>query len=99
MPLPAARGYPGGYAYDGGAAAMMGYGAGWGWGWLYGALLLIGLALLVVVALRLLGGGVRREPPRDQRDRARHLLDERYARGEIDTEEYQARRRVLGDGG
>jgi putative membrane protein len=78
---------------------MMGYGGGWGWGWLYGALLLIGLALLVVVAVRLLGSGVRREVPRDERGRALHLLDERYARGEIDTEEYQERRRALGDGG
>lgn len=77
---------------------MMGYGGG-GWGWLYGALLLIGLVLLVVVAVRLFGGGVRPEATRSERDRARHLLDERYARGEMDTEEYRERRRVLGDGG
>jgi putative membrane protein len=77
----------------------MRYGAGWGWGWFFGALLLVGLVLLVVVAVRLLGSGVRQEAPRADRDQARHLLDERYARGEFDTEEYQARRRVLGDGG
>ena len=31
------------------------------------------------------------------RSRAREILDERYARGEIDTSEYQERLRVLGE--
>lgn len=78
----------------------MGYGAGWGW--LFGALLVAGLVLLIVVVMRLAGGGARARgvvgrvaPPGSEEARARQLLDERYARGEISTEEYQERRRVL----
>lgn len=82
-------------------------GSGAGWGWFFGALLLLGLVLLTVVAVRVVGGGLRpvrpaTEGPRrgGQADRAdaRRLLDERYARGEVSTEEYQQRRRVLGEG-
>ena len=79
-------------------------GSGTGWGWFFGGLLLIGLVLLVVVAVRGLGGGLRRDgagakrPVGADADRARRLLDERYARGEISTEEYQQRRRVLDEG-
>ena len=85
---------------------MMGIGHGSGWGWLFGALLLVGLVLLTVVVVRLVAGGMRPgdasgrrvADPADDRRSARRLLDERYARGEISTEEYQERRRVL-DGG
>lgn len=31
-----------------------------------------------------------------QRDRARDILDERFAKGELDTDEYRARREALG---
>ncbi|SOC48957.1 putative membrane protein [Blastococcus aggregatus] len=72
---------------------------GMGWMWLFWLLLIIGVALLAVVAVRAAGGGVTRgggrEVPREQ-SRARQVLDERYARGEISTEEYQERLRVLG---
>lgn len=82
-------------------------GAMGGWGWLFGALVLVGIVLLVVVAVRLLGGGssvgtsgggpaLAREDPRA---RARALLDERYARGEISTDEYRERRQTLEEGG
>lgn len=79
----------------------MGYdrGMGMGWMWLFWLLLVIGVVLLAVVAVRALGGGVTRrgdgEVPREP-TRARQVLDERYARGEISTEEYQERLRVLG---
>lgn len=50
---------------------MMGNGmGGMGWYWLFGALLLLGLALLVVVAVRGLRGGISRggdAAARDQR--------------------------------
>lgn len=81
----------------------MGYGSGWGW--LYGAVVVVGLVLLIVVVVRLAGGGMRRDgPPRGEPSTggsgtpARRLLDERYARGEISTEEYQERRRMLDEG-
>lgn len=83
---------------------MMGYGSGMGWWWIFGLLLLVGLVLLVVVAVRAAGGGVRRAgdlPRADDgqlgRSRAREVLDERYARGELTTEEYRERLTALGE--
>jgi len=85
---------------------------GWGMGLmvLFGVLLLAGLVVLIVVLVRALGGGVRpgQGPPPPSGPaggsapevgavRARQILAERYARGEIDTEEYQARMRALGE--
>jgi len=81
---------------------------GWGMGWmmLFWVLLLAGLVLLIVVLVRGLGGGARHDqgtPPTYGPGpdlggvRARQILAERYARGEIDTEEYQARLRTLGE--
>jgi putative membrane protein len=80
---------------------MMGDGFGGGWMWLFGLLLLLGLSLLVVVAVRALAGGIdrARAPRPGERNRARELLDERYARGELTTDEYWERRRHLAGGG
>jgi putative membrane protein len=80
---------------------MMGDGFGGGWMWLFGLLLLLGLSLLVVVAVRALGGGIyrARSARPNERSRARELLDERYARGELSTDEYWERRRHLEEGG
>ena len=83
---------------------MMGSGFGMGWMWLFWLLLVLGVGVLVVVAVRAVGGGIAR-PTQDRRgaggrpehDRARELLDERYARGDITTEEYRERRSALGD--
>lgn len=66
---------------------------GWGWGgmWLGPLFMIIPVALLIVaiVALvRWIGGGNAGGRVRTARD----ILDERYARGEIDREEYQRRR-------
>ncbi|HXV93516.1 MAG TPA: SHOCT domain-containing protein [Pseudonocardia sp.] len=79
---------------------MMG-GFGMGWMWLFWLLLVAGLVLLGVVLVRVVGGGVDRgrEPARPERSsRAREILDERYARGELTTQEYHERLRVLGNG-
>ena len=83
---------------------MMDSGFGMGWMGLFWLLLALGLVLLVVVAVRTLGGGVTRDSAaRDTdgaqrgRSRARQLLDERYARGELTTEEYRERLQALGE--
>lgn len=67
---------------------------GWGWGgmWFGPLFMLAALAVLVafvVVLVRWLGGD--RAVPSAPRT-ARDILDERYARGEIDREEYLKRR-------
>jgi putative membrane protein len=75
----------------------MGYYMGeYGWGWmllgalhmmLFWALVIGGIWLLV----RGLGGGVGTRP----RSQALDILDERYARGDIDQAEYEKRRADL----
>lgn len=74
-------------------------GMGWGWGGMvFGPLIMIGwLAILVaviVLVVRWLGSGTPGigSPHRLPRD----ILDERFAKGEIDQEEYEKRRKTLG---
>lgn len=77
-----------------GMGAMMGWGGwmhNWGWGGAVGAVLM----LLFWGALILGGVGLVRSLSRRQDDAALRTLRERYARGEIDREEYEERRRVL----
>lgn len=68
---------------------------GWGssWMWVWGPLM---MALFVVFAIWLARTGVGSGGPSDAHrpdplDRARALLAERYARGEMTTEEYRER--------
>lgn len=84
---------------------MMGNGmGGMGWYWLFGALLILGLALIIVIAVSQLSNGLNRrrgavavtdEP--SGRSQAREILDERYARGELSTEQYRERLQGLGE--
>ncbi len=82
-----------------------GMGMGMGWVWLFWLLLIIGVVLLVVLAVRAIGGGITRGPGSEvsaarspARSRAREVLDERYARGELTIEEYRERLQTLGEG-
>lgn len=72
-------------------------GMGWGgmlWGWLFLAVLVVGVVFLVMALVR--GwGGPKVEPRPAGRSRAHEILDERYARGEIDTAEYEDRLQQL----
>lgn len=74
----------------------MGWGpGGWGGMWFGPVFMLIPLALLIaviVLAVRWAGGNGAR-PPRTRS--ARDILDERFARGEIDRAEYDNRRQAL----
>jgi len=70
-------------------------GSAWGsvmgaWLWAWPVLVLIGLVLLGVVAYALMRGGRSQALP-PARSAARDILDERYARGEIESEEYHQR--------
>jgi putative membrane protein len=61
-----------------------------GWGAMFMVLNGLVLAVLVAGAVFLLARGWPATGPRDD-DRAARILAERYARGEIDDEEYQRR--------
>ena len=78
---------------------MMGWGGGWGsgGGWMFGLVHLLWWMLivvgLVVLARWLLDTGRRRRG--SGRDRALDILRERFARGEIDKTEFEARKQDL----
>jgi putative membrane protein len=81
---------------------MMGwYGdGGWGWaGWLVMTLMMVAFWGLVVWGLVAIFRGTTRSDDRNtDGGRTRdplEILDERFARGEIDAEEYRARQDVL----
>lgn len=85
-----------------------GYGTGMGMGgaWAFGLLLIAGTVLLTVVVVRAINGGVRggagpahTDDGRSSTSHAREVLDERYARGELATEEYRERLTTLREGG
>lgn len=69
-----------------------GYGSMMGWAWLFWLLLVIGLVLLGIVAVRAFSRGA------SDGGSARRILDERYAKGEMTTEEYRERLKTLSDG-
>ena len=59
-------------------------------------LLLAALVVAAVIVLRVLWGrGSGSGGPRTRADQALRILEERYARGEIDREEFEERRRTL----
>lgn len=67
-------------------------GEGWDGGWWLGRLLVtVAVILLVAFALRWFVFGRGRWGPPSGLERARGILAERYARGEIDANEYQER--------
>ncbi|MGV8971450.1 MAG: SHOCT domain-containing protein [Rhodoglobus sp.] len=71
---------------------------GWAWAWVFGSLAIIGVVILVVVLIRVLASP-RQPPPAPREDitaSPRRILDERYARGELTTEEYRERLSALG---
>ena len=78
---------------------MMGWGGGWGWSWfgmihmvLWWLLIVLGI---VVLAKWLFGGGGSSSRAASE-DRALAILRERFARGEIDKAEFEARKHDLG---
>jgi putative membrane protein len=79
------------------AAQPYGHGMMWGDGWgMYGLMHILWWLLAAVVVVMLVRRSFRRHDSGFHRaDRAMDILRERYARGEIDKNEYDARRRDL----
>lgn len=63
------------------------------WGWMMMTAFWLVVIALVIWTVRSTTGS----PPRDE-NQALRILDERFARGEIDRDEYGERRRVLEGG-
>ena len=88
---------------------MWGNGYGSGWMWVFGIMVLLGLILVSAVVTWAISRGNRSggqgqygadrtgQPHGPGPSRARLILDERYARGEIDAQEYRDRRDALGE--
>lgn len=81
---------------------MMGWyhdGAGWG-GWVFMMVAMVAFWGLVALALIVIFRGTQRSDTSKSAHRdPQQILDERFARGEINDDEYQARRSVLRDTG
>ena len=72
-----------------------------GWGWLIGAVVLVLVVAAVIVALRLIPGRTNLPPVAAASTAVggptpRQILDERYAKGDLTTEEYLERVKHLG---
>jgi putative membrane protein len=68
--------------------------------WFFGALIVLGIVLIGVVIVRAKGGGLSGQGSagadhRTKNGDARAIRDERYARGELTTEEYLQRLKGL----
>jgi putative membrane protein len=76
---------------------------GWGWGhMIFGSITMLlfwgGIIMVIVLAVRWLSGGPSQGtalPP--SKNRALEILEERFARGEIDKEEFEERKGLLRD--
>jgi len=64
--------------------------SGGGWGWLWGLIVLLGWVAVIATVVWFV---VRSTRPGERSgvDRAREVLAERYARGELTTQEYRER--------
>ncbi|HEY9499459.1 MAG TPA: SHOCT domain-containing protein [Terrimesophilobacter sp.] len=72
------------------------------WGWVFGVLVLVGIVILIAVLLRDSSSSSRQSAVADSGTRdngapsPKQILDERYAKGELTSEEYRERLATLG---
>ncbi len=67
-----------------------------GWLWVWTVALIVGVLVLIAgLVVAMVAVGARRPAPPGETLKARDVLDQRYARGELDSEEYQERVRTL----
>lgn len=94
-PLATATADPSGESFHG---PHMWDGGGWMFVWpLMMILFVAAIAVTVVLLLRWLGRGQASSPGSRDRSSPVEILKDRFARGEIDKEEFEERRRVLGE--
>ncbi len=78
---------------------------GWDWGWghmIFGSLMMVvfwgGIIIAIVLVARSFGRGTSHGATHPaSRNRALDILKDRFARGEIDKEEFEGRKRLLSD--
>lgn len=71
------------------------------WGnWVMGPMMMLVMVVIVVVAviliLKAFGLGGQANAKQDNQDKARAILNERFAKGEIEKNEYEDRKKALG---
>lgn len=88
--------YYGPYGHWGGWDGMMGYG-GWGlgFGWIFMLLFWAIIIIGIIAAVRWFAASGPRHHHEPRRKNALDILEERYARGEIQREEYQQKKQDL----
>ena len=77
----------------------------WNWGWghmLFGSMMMVlfwgGIILVIVLAVRWLGGESSQKPMRvASGEMALQILQDRFALGDIDREEFEGRKQLLAD--
>lgn len=75
---------------------LMGWGGTWGpLGMITWLLVLVAVVVAVIWLIRSISGAGRQEPFRPRRPGGLDILEERYARGEIERDEYLQKKRDL----
>jgi putative membrane protein len=86
--------YGGGYGWGMGPGMMYGGGFGW-WHWIVGALFWIAIMVVVALLIRWIVISARSTHGGGAPDSALDILRKRYARGEIDRQEFEEKKKDI----